>query len=270
MLSEQHARKTRSQGMPGTARGASPLARLVAVVVLAAVMALSPGSGAHAQSVHNAFGSYSVVFGAENTAFNSMHLTNGYSNEICCFGRYQTTDAPDDHLSVQFIADPGYAFTYMSMGFTQYYYQTNAYQGYTADSGDWSVSNGTFARGTDSGRYGNPTYDPMGWDQTGTSGTFFRRFYFWNSGGVASFIPIMSSDGISFADAPEFTLDMNLSGSANGNFGTYLDVYAETEVAPVSTTPEPASFVLMATGLLGLIGVARRRRPASDVACLTV
>jgi hypothetical protein len=240
--------------MPATPRGTSPFVRFAAI---AAALTLSVSSGAQAQSVHNSYGKYSVMFDAQNTAFNSVHLLNGYENELCCFGRNQTTNAPDDHLLLKFVADPGYAFTTMSMGFTQFYLSTNAVYGFIEYHGDWNVSTGTFAPGSESWRY-DFINDHIGWDQSGTGGTFFRQDYFWGSGGVHTWIPIMSSAGISFANAPEFMLDMNIGGAANGVYGTYLDVYAETVVAPVTAAPEPQTYSMLVAGL-GLIGFARRR-----------
>jgi hypothetical protein len=55
-------------------------------------------------------------------------------------------------------------------------------------------------------------------------------------------------------------MEINLSGGtlpANGpNFIT-------SDCGSVTATPEPASVVLMATGLFGVFGVARRRRRQS-------
>lgn len=230
--------------------------RFVRFAAVAALLSLSPSSGAQGQSVHNAYGSYSVVFNSQNTAFTWMHQTNGFENELCCFGRDQTTTAPDDHLSVKFVADPGYAFTWMTMGFTEFSLRTNAYAGFINYHGDWTLSTGTFAPGTESYRY-DFILDHIGWDQTGTGGTFYRQNDFWNSGGVAAYTQMMSGTGINFANAPEFTLDMNIGGAANGVFGTYLDVYAATVVAPVTTAPEPATSAMLLTGL-GLFSLARR------------
>ena len=233
--------------------------RTITATAAATALALCASTGAQALDVHNSYGSYTVsIFDAQSTAFNSVHSTNGNENQLCCFGRNQTDTAPDDHLLVKFVADPGYVFTSMSMGFTGFSLRTNSH-GYITYHGDWNVSTGTFAPGSDSWRY-DFIADHLGWDQTGTSGTFFRVNQFWNSGGVHSFLPIMSGAGINFANAPEFTLEMNIGGAADGWFGTYLSVSAETTFAPVAApVPEPETYAMLLAGL-GLLGFVTRRR----------
>ncbi len=235
-------------------RRTSVFARWAAVA--ATSLMLFTSGAAQALDVHNAYGSYTAsISDPQSTAFNTVHFTNGYETELCCFGRDQSRGAPQDRLLVTFVADPGYVFTSMHMGFTGFSLRTNAFEGFINYGGNWNVSTGTFAPGQDSFRY-DFIYDHYGWDQSGTGGTFFRSNEFWNSGGVNAFIPIMSATGIDLANASEFTLEIKLGGEAGGSYGTNLNIEAITIPAPV---PEPETYVMLLAGL-GLLGFATRRR----------
>ena len=83
-----------------------------------------------------------------------------------------------------------------------------------------------------------------------------------------STLPQLSSNGFSFIDVigPD-KFDVNIFNNGSGYFAYLQDEDHFTETVPVTfelaaTIPEPATLLLLSTGLLGLTGVVRRNYTA--------
>src|ERR1700733_6743258 len=83
--------------------------------------------------------------------------------------------------------------------------------------------------------------------------------------------PTLDSHGFSFTDVngPD-TFDVNIFNNGSGDFVFLRDEDNFTETLPVTftlsaATPEPSTFILLGTGILGVLGTARRKFWSSNV-----
>ncbi len=92
-----------------------------------------------------------------------------------------------------------------------------------------------------------------GWlGDEGSSGNYF------NNVNAARYFDVILPVGQNLVLVLNDTAITGLNDPININIGAYADSSYD-EPAPATVTPEPSSFVLLGTGLLGLAGAARRR-----------
>lgn len=127
----------------------------------------------------------------------------------------------------------------------------------TAVSGDFLVGN-----------FGSPlTYSitgllPVGGYQGNDNLVFYPGPNGWfDASGVSWKLEDGSFQNVSsyFYQGVNYNLTTNMPDPIGGNYGGALDPVWFTEEAPTTATPEPATMGLLGTGMLGVLGMVRRR-----------
>jgi len=99
-----------------------------------------------------------------------------------------------------------------------------------------------------------------GLDEVGPSSGDSGSAAFSNSGAIAGVASWGLQDGSFYSDEFGYACVANFAANA-GCKGNYD--WIQSQLSPSAVIPEPSTYVLFATGLLGLAGIARRRRTGS-------
>jgi hypothetical protein len=239
--------------------------RLGAISAALLALAVAP---AGADTFHSWFEPFSVtIVEPESNIFNSSPSFNGNGTILANYdiasnaGEQTTTTFSDQHLSLIFTADPGYAFDQFSMGFGPFFWENDYVFGGYALNGAWSISAGNYV-GATSWTYLEAARN-YGWDISGQSGIFHFDDYNWWSGGAGEGRAIM--DGfVQLPDVTEFsvTLDMGATLYSNSEFGARFETQVDMVTAPTGggdSVPEAGTTLGLILPAIGGLALVRRR-----------
>ena len=228
--------------------------------VMAAVL-VAPG--APASMVHAPHAPFAVLVDPESTIFNETIGFNGTVTGLNgSFGLTGVSGggwvSTSGTVVAHFLADPGYAFRAVSLGFGPWAYSNAPFYAGHSHGGTWSIPGGVYVGDTNPSDLPGDTTEE--WSGSGSSGSFYFARWTWWSGGGGEFRSIMGPWGtfpieLDYVTSFTVTLQTGISVANESGYGvSSFRVYPDIVVVP-----EPGDLAIL-LGLAAFGGVALGRR----------